>query len=142
MLEEARFVIETHVSYSEESGPAEGGRIGFAIGERVFWTDAYFNESKRLFEAKRDYAKAIVAAINEGRMFAEVQPAAPAPGVLPPGWLAWDVSKGAPHLYGGSLITIHVMFKDGTQQPCTLDFDWMADRGDNPIIAYFDEIPF
>lgn len=59
---------------------------------------------------------------------------------IPPGWMRWD-GKAPPELYG-SWITVRVMFKDRTEQPLTQDFDWMADRGDNPIIAYFDEIPF
>lgn len=149
MIEEARYIIESHPSYTEEFGPADGGRIGFAIGERVFWTDVYFNDSKRVFEAKRDYAMAIVAALNEGRLFAEVDPTPPEePLVSPPavdpdaGWTKFDASKGElPKLFS-PVDWIKVRLADGTEEQCKVGFDWLADRGANPIVAYFDEIPF
>ena len=41
-VELARFVTERHAGYHESAGPYEGGRIGFSIGERVFWTGSRF----------------------------------------------------------------------------------------------------
>lgn len=35
-----------------------------------------------------------------------------------------------------------VRFKDGTEEAVTQDFDWFADRGENPVTHYFDDIPF
>lgn len=57
-----------------------------------------------------------------------------------PGWTPWD-GKEPPNLMG-VWQGVTVMFKDRTEQRITEDFDWLADRGENPIIAYFDEIPF
>lgn len=55
-------------------------------------------------------------------------------------WTNWD-GKAPPKLYS-DISFIRVRFKDGTEQQCAAGFDWMADRGDNPIVAYSDEIPF
>lgn len=135
MLEEARFVIETHVSYSEETGPAEGGRVGFAIGDRVFWTDAYFNEPKWKFELKREYAQAIVMAINEGRLLAQVPPAQPAPV---DGWISFDYETTKPPKFAANWL-VDVRFKGGTGL-VSVNPDIVAWPA---VVAYRDaEIPF
>ncbi len=64
----ARLVFEKSSGFHESAGPWEGGRIGFSIGDRVFWTDSYSfpGDSTASHAEKVAFAHEIVVRLNCG----------------------------------------------------------------------------
>jgi hypothetical protein len=63
---EGQVMFERSTRYHESSGPYEGGRVGFRIGDRVFWTDAYCfpGDTNDQYAAKVAFAAEIVRRLN------------------------------------------------------------------------------
>ncbi len=57
------------------------------------------------------------------------------------GFTLWSAGDPVPKLMNGGIASVR--FLDGTiADPNAPGFDWNADRSDNPIIAYIDDLPF
>lgn len=88
-----------------------------------------------------------VAIVELGNPAKTVEPPPPAPLILrtgtllPEGWHSFD-GKTVPTFYSFPPF-VKIRFLDGTEMNMPDDFDWLnpADP-ENPVVAYFDEIPF
>jgi hypothetical protein len=67
--EDARFVVEKTHGFHEGGGPWEGGKVGFAIGEQVFWTGNYSfpGDTTASHAEKVAFAMNIIMRLNHGR---------------------------------------------------------------------------
>lgn len=67
-MDDARLVFEKASGFHDGAGPWEAGKIGFAIGERVFWTDSYtFPGDNTVSHAEKvAFAHEIVLRLNRG----------------------------------------------------------------------------
>lgn len=108
-MDDARFVVERSAGFNESAGPWEGGRIGFAIGERVFWTDSYTfpGDTTASHAEKVAYVTDIIMRLNHGRPAARsrrirAMTASPAPDMPSEEEIADQIDEYLPN-FGGSL---------------------------------------
>lgn len=68
-MDDARLVVEKASGFHESAGPWEAGKIGFAVGERVFWTDSYAfpGDNTASHAEKVAFATDIIMRLNHGR---------------------------------------------------------------------------
>lgn len=74
-LTEAQVVYERHPYCDERSGPGEYGRIGFTIGDRVFWVDSFYfpGTPKATYDAAARFSEEVVTAFNRGRALQQAE---------------------------------------------------------------------
>lgn len=58
------------------------------------------------------------------------------------GWTIWRIGDPVPDLMNGGIADVLLADRKTHIDPHAPDFDWNADRSDNPIIAYIDDLPF